>query len=77
MFFFSFKIKQKDLIVEKSKKQKEIYSFYAVSALTSDPVDSFLEVAGLGMMSGKTYEKPTVAAWVKLRGLISSAQNSK
>ena len=64
--FFSSKIKQKDLIVEKSKKQKEIYSFSVVSALTSDPVDSFFDVAGLGMTSGKAYEKSTIAVWVRL-----------
>ena len=41
---FTFKIKQKDLIVQKNKKTKGAFvQFIAVSLLTSDPVDSYLE----------------------------------
>ena len=44
--FLSFKIKQKDLIVQKSKKVKGAsLQFAGISLLTSDPVDSFVEVS--------------------------------
>ena len=43
--FFSFKIKQQDLIVQKCKQVKRVLvQFITVSLLTSDPVDSFLQV---------------------------------
>ena len=44
--FFSFKIKQKDLMVQKSNKPKgALVQFAAVSLLTSDTVHFFLTVA--------------------------------
>ena len=44
--FSSFKIKKQYLIVYKSKKEKgALAHFIAVSLLTSDSVDFFLEVA--------------------------------
>ena len=43
--FFSFKINHKNLIGQKSKKVKGAFAqFIALSLLTSDAVDSFLEV---------------------------------